>query len=37
MNITAVIVAVLLASVITAVGGFWLLPCCAVCILGRLS
>ena len=26
MNITAVIVAVLLASVITAVGGFWLLP-----------
>ena len=26
MNITAVIVAILLASVITAVGGFWLLP-----------
>ena len=26
MNITAVIVAVLMASVITAVGGFWLLP-----------
>ena len=26
MNMTAVIVAVLTASVITAVGGFWLLP-----------
>ena len=26
MNITAVILAVLMASVITAVGGFWLLP-----------